>query len=134
MEFLNKMFFTSMFISSIVIVIGLMVLSNSVNVIGNLKLYQNLVLKILGLGSSSIIKLVIFETLILFFPIIFFSFIFATSCSYIFINNIFKLTWYFDLSVPVIISISFLLVLIATLLISNRKYLNFNTYLLLKNN
>ena len=133
-EFLNKMFFTSMFISSIVIVIGLIVLSNSVKVIGNLKLYQNLVLKILGLGTSSIIKSIIFETLTLFFPIIFFSLILATLSSYIFINNIFNLTWYFDLIVPIVISITFLFVLIVTLLISNRKYLNFNTYYLLKNN
>ena len=131
--FLNKIFIVSILISSVVILIGLIVVSNAVSVIGNLKMYQNLVLRILGFEKSNIIKLIIFESLILFIPIIFFSSIFAIIFSYIFITNFLGITWYFSLSVPLIISGLFLLVLVLTLLISNRNYLNFNAYTLLRN-
>ncbi len=131
--FLNKIFTVSILISSVVILIGLIVVSNAVSVIGNLKIYQNLVLRILGFEKSNIIKLIIFESLILFIPIIFFSLIFAIVFSYIFITNFLGINWYFTFSVPVIISGLFLLVLFSTLLISNRKYLNLNAYNLLRN-
>ena len=131
--FLNKIFIVSILISTVVILIGLIVISNAVSVIGNLKMYQNLVLRILGFEKSNIIKLIIFESLILFIPIILFSLIFAIIFSYIFITNFLGITWYFSLSVPLIISGLFLLVLVLTLLISNRKYLNFNAYTLLRN-
>ena len=50
--------------------IGFIVISNAVSVIGNLKVYQNLVLRILGFEKSNIMKLIIFESLILFLPVI----------------------------------------------------------------
>ena len=81
-DFLNRIFVVSILISSVVILIGLIVISSAVSVIGNLKVYQNLVLRILGFEKSNIIKLIIFESLILFIPIIFFSLIFAILFSY----------------------------------------------------
>ena len=132
-DFLNKIFTVSIMISSVVILIGLLVISNAVSVIGNLKIYQNLVLRILGFEKSNIIKILIFESFILFIPIILFSLIFAVISSYFFITNFLGITWYFSFLVPSIISGLFLLALLLTLFISNRKYLNFNAYTLLRN-
>ena len=70
--FLNSLFIVSILISAVVILIGLIVISNAISVIGNLKVYQNLVFRILGFEKINIFKLIIFETLILFVPIIFF--------------------------------------------------------------
>ena len=72
--FLNSLFTVSVLISGVVILIGLMVISNALNVIGNLKVYQNLVLRILGFGKFNTIKLIIFESLILFIPASYFFF------------------------------------------------------------
>ena len=132
-NFLNKLFVVSMLISSVVIFIGLIVISNAISVIGHLKVYQNLVLRILGYENSNIFKLIILESLILFIPIIISSIIFSLVLSYFFVTNIFNISWYFSLTVPLIISILFLLVLTITLLFSNWKYINFNTYSLLRN-
>ena len=132
-NFLNKLFVISILISSVVVLIGLIVISNAVSVIGNLKVYQNLVLRILGFEKSNIIKLIIFESLILCIPIIFFSLIFSITFSYFFIIKFFDISWYFSFSVPFIISSLFIFVLLFTLLVSNKKYINFNVYYLLRN-
>ena len=132
-EFLNSLFIVSILISGVVILIGLIVLSNAVSVVGNLKVFQNLIFRILGFEKSNIFKLIIFETLILFIPIIISSLIFSIIFSYFFVTNFFIIDWYFPISVTLIISTLFMLVFVMTLLISNRKYLNFNTYYLLRN-
>ncbi len=131
-NFFNKLFVISILVSSVVILIGLIVISNAVGVIGNLKVYQNLVLRILGFEKFNILKLIIFESLILFIPIVFSSLIFSITFSYFFVTNFFNISWYFSFNVPLIISSLFLFVLVLTLLISNRKYLNFSPYQLLK--
>ena len=123
----------SILISAVVILIGFIVISNAISVIGNLKIYQNLVFRILGFEKLNVLKLIIFETLILFIPIIISSLGFSIIFSYFFVTNFFSIDWYFPISVTLIISILFMLVFVMTLLISNRKYLNFNTYYLLRN-
>ena len=70
-KFLNKLFISSILISSVIILIGLIVISNAVSVIGKLKVYQNLVLRIIGYEKSNIYKMIIFESLILSIPILF---------------------------------------------------------------
>ena len=132
-DFFNKLLIASILISAVVILIGLTVISNAVSVIGNLKVYQNLVLRILGFEKLNIIKLIIFESLILFIPIIVSSLLFSISFSYFFVVNFFSISWYFSFIIPFIISLLFLLVLLTTLLVSNRKYINFNAYTLLRN-
>ena len=132
-NFVNKLFLVSILISCLVVLIGVVVICNAVSVIGNLKVYQNLVLRILGFEKSNIIKLIIFETLILFIPIIISSVIFSAVFSYFFITNFLSISWYFSFTIPFIISSLFLLVLVLTLLFSNRKYIKFNTYSLLRN-
>ena len=124
----------SILISAIVILVGLIVISNAIGVIGNLKVYQNLVFRILGFEKSNIFKLIIFESLVLFIPIILFSLIFSIVFSYFFVSNFFGIDWYFPISITLTIASLFMLVLFMTLLISNKKYLNFNTYYLLRNN
>ena len=133
-NFLNNLFMVSILISAIVILVGLIVISNAIGVIGNLKVYQNLVFRILGLEKSNIFKLIIFESLVLFIPIILFSLIFSIIFSYFFVTNFFGIDWYFPISITLTIASLFMLVLFMTLLISNKKYLNFNTYYLLRNN
>ena len=125
--------FISIFISSFVVVIGLVVVSNAMNVMGNLKVYQNLVFRILGFERSGIIKLILFESLIIVVPIIFFSLFFAVLLSYMLIVNFFNIEWYFSFKVSFLISGLSLIVLVSTLLISNQKYFNLNTYSLLRN-
>ena len=132
-NFLNNLFMVSILISTIVIIIGLIVISNSISVIGNLKVHQNLVFRILGFENSNIFKLIIFESLILFIPIIFSSLVFSIVFSYFFVINFFNTDWYFPFSNTLTIIGLFMIVFLMTLLISNRKYLNFNTYYLLRN-
>ena len=132
-NFLNRLFVVSILISGTVILVGLIVISNALSVIGNLKVYQNLVLRILGFGKLNTLKLIIFESIILFIPIIISSLIFSSIFSYFFVTNFFGIDWYFPLSVSFIITSLFLFVFFSTLLISNSKYLNFNTYSLLRN-
>ncbi len=132
-NFLNKLLIVSILISVLVILIGFIVISNAVSVIGNLKVYQNLVLTILGFEKSNVMKLLIFESFILFIPIIISSSLFSITFSYLFISMFFNIDWYFSIIIPFIISILFLLVLVLTLLVSNKKYMNFNAYSLLKN-
>ena len=132
-NFLNKLFIVSILISCVVILIGLIVISNAVSVIGNLKVYQNLVLRILGLEKSNIIRLIIFESLILFIPIMISSFAFSVVFAYFFITNFLGINWYFSFTIPLIISSLFLLVLVVTLLFSNIKYIKFSAYSLLRN-
>ncbi len=133
-NFLNNLFMVSILISAIVILVGLIVISNAIGVIGNLKVYQNLVFRILGFEKSNIFKLIIFESLILFIPIILFSLIFSIVFSYFFVTNFLGIDWYFPISITLTIASLFMLVFFVTLLISNKKYLNFNTYYLLRNN
>ena len=49
------------------------------------------------------------------------------------VKNFLNISWYFSPAVPLIISNLFLLVLVLTLFFSNRKYINFNAYSLLRN-
>ena len=100
-SFLNKLFFGSILVSSIVIIIGLFVISNAISVVGNLKIYQNLVLIILGFEKSNTIKLIIFESLIMFFPIILASLIFAIIFAYIFVTEIFNIDFFCFFSSPI---------------------------------
>ncbi len=132
-NFLDKMFFISIFMSGFVVAIGLVVVSNAMSVMGNLKVYQNLVFRILGYERIGIIKLLLFESLIIFVPIICFSLFFAFVLSYILVTDFFNIEWYFSFKIPFLISGLSLIVLVFTLLISNRKYFNLNIYSLLRN-
>ena len=132
-NFIDKMFIVSIFMSGFVVTIGLVVVSNAMSVMGNLKSYQYLVFKILGFERFGIIKLILFESLIIVVPIIFFSLFFAVLLSYMLTVNFFNIEWYFSFKISFLISGLSLIVLVLTLLISNQKYFNLNTYSLLRN-
>ncbi len=132
-NFLDKMFIISIFMSGFVVAIGLVVVSNAISVMGNLKVYQNLVFRILGYERIGIIKLLLFESLIIFVPIMFFSLFFAFILTYILITVFFNIEWYFSFKIPFLISGISLKVLVLTLLVSNRRYFNLNIYSLLRN-
>ena len=132
-NFLDKIFLISIFMSGFVVAIGLVVVSNAMSVMTDLKVYQNLVFRILGFERSGIIKLILFESLMIFVPIICFSLFFASLLSYILITYFFNIEWYFSFTISFLISGLSLTVLVLTLLISNQKYLKLNTYSLLRN-
>ena len=131
--FLSNLFIVSILISSLVILVGLIVISNAIGVIGKLKVYQNLVFRIIGLSKLNIFKLILFESLILFIPIIILSLIFSVMFSYFFVTNFFSIEWYFPFTVTLIVISLFMIVFLLTLFVSNKKYMNFNTYYLLRN-
>ncbi len=131
-NFVNSLFIVSILISTVVILIGLLVISNAISVIGFLKVHQNLVFRIIGFKKQNIIKLMLFETLIIFIPIILSSLIFSSIFSYFFVTNFFGIEWVFSISITFMISSLFLLVFFMTLFISNKKYLNINAYSLLR--
>jgi len=130
--FINSLFIVSILISALVILIGLLVISNAINVIGSLKVYQNLVFRIMGFEKRNIIKLILFESLIIFIPIILSSLIFSSIFSYFFVTSFFDIQWFFSIPITLLISSLFLSVFSMTLFISNKKYLNFNAYSLLR--
>ena len=131
--FLNKLFTASMLISTIIVIIGLFVISNAINVLGKLKIYQNLIFRILGLSKFEIIKLIIFESILIFIPIFFSSLIISNVISYIFIEEFFEINWTFSFYILFLVSGLFFLILLLTILITNKKYLDFNLYTILKN-
>ena len=131
-NFINSLFIVSILISALVILIGLLVISNAINVIGSLKVYQNLVFRIMGFEKRNIIKLILFESLIIFIPIILSSLIFSSIFSYFFVTSFFDIQWFFSIPITLLISSLFLSVFSMTLFISNKKYLNFNAYSLLR--
>lgn len=132
-NFLNKLFILGISISSIVIIIGLFVISNALNVVGQLKVYQNLVFRILGLNNLNLLTVLMIELIAIFVPIILFALMFSSVLSYIFVSFIFKITWYFSLKTFLLISIFFFIVLLLTFLIYNHKYSKFNIYHLIRN-
>ena len=88
-KFLNSLFTVSILISSVVILIGFIVISN-VECNTNLKANKNLVLRILGFEEIfNTIKLIIFESLILFIPILISSLIFSITFPYFFVVKLF---------------------------------------------
>ena len=96
------------------------------------KVYQNLVFRIMGFEKRNIIKLILFESLIIFIPIILSSLIFSSIFSYFFVTSFFDIQWFFSIPITLLISSLFLSVFSMTLFISNKKYLNFNAYSLLR--
>ncbi len=131
--FLNKLFTAGILISSIVIFIGLFVISNAINVVGKLKIYQNLVFRILGFEESKMLSIIIFESIIIILPIILSSLIFSNLLSFVFIKFFFDINWSFSLSIFLVILAFFLFALFLTYLVSNKRFLNIKAYQLIKN-
>ena len=131
--FLRKLFLAGISISSLIVFIGLLVISSAINVVGKLKIYQNLVFKILGLNKTKIFLVIIFESIVIFIPIVIFSLFFSTILSFLFSKYLFGINWYFSPLTFLAISGLFLIALVFTFIFSNNKYLKINTYGFIRN-
>ncbi len=130
---LNKVFIAVSIISAVTVIIGLVVISSAIIVQGKIKVFQNLVFKILGFSRREIIMSSIIEFIISFLSIIFFSTIFAVIASKFIIENIFQLNWLFELNVFLYITIGVGLTTLALIVITNFKYLSPKVYPLVRN-
>ena len=103
---LNKVFIAVIVISTVTIVIGLIVISSAIMVQGKVREYQNLVFKILGFSRKEIIFSSLIEFMIIFISVIMIAIFFAVIGSKFIIENIFELSWKFNLEVLIYLGLS----------------------------
>ena len=77
----------------IVILIGLLVISSATLVQGKNKIYQNLIMKILGLSKKIILQTSLLEFMILFISTIYLTLLISGTASYLVVKNIFNIDW-----------------------------------------
>ncbi len=130
---LNKVFIAVSIISAVTVVVGLVVISSAIIVQGKIKIFQNLVFKILGFSKREIIMSSIIEFMISFLSIIFFSTIFAVLASKFIIENIFQLKWLFELNIFLYVTTGVGIATLALIVITNFKYLSPKVYPLVRN-
>ncbi len=132
-DVLNKVFIAVSIISAVTVIIGLVVISSAIIVQGKIKIFQNLVFKILGFSKKEIIMSSIIEFIISFLSIIFFSTIFAVLASKFIIENIFQLKWLFEINIFFYVTIGVGVATLALIIITNFKYLSPKVYPLVRN-
>ena len=132
-DILNKVFMAVVIISTITVIIGLVVISSAIIVQGKIKIFQNLVFKILGFSKKEIIMSSIIEFIISFLSIIFFSTIFAVLASKFIIENIFQLKWLFELNIFLYVTTGVGIATLALIVITNFRYLSPKVYPLVRN-
>ena len=130
---LNKVFIAVSIISAVTVIIGLVVISSAIIVQGKIKIFQNLVFKILGFSKKEIIMSSIIEFIISFLSIIFFSTIFAVFASKFIIENIFQLKWLFEINIFFYVTIGVGVATLALIIITNFRYLSPKVYPLVRN-
>jgi putative ABC transport system permease protein len=130
---LNKVFIAVTVISAITIVIGLIVISSAIIVQGKIKEFQNLIFKILGFSKVEVILSSIIEFFIIFTSIILIALFFAVIGSQFIIENIFQITWKFDLTIFLQVTIGIGLATLILIMITNFKYLSPKVYPLIRN-
>jgi putative ABC transport system permease protein len=133
-QLLNQINIAVLALATIIIFIGLLVISSAILVQGRNKIYQNLVLKILGLRRSEIIKTSLLEFLIIFSNTIILTLLISGTTSYLIVKYIFNIDWY--LNITSIIFIYFITGLFAMLLIilDTFKNLSPRVYPVIRNN
>ena len=132
-DVLNKVFIAVSIISAVTVIIGLVVISSAIIVQGKIKIFQNLVFKILGFSKKEIIMSSIIEFIISFLSIIFFSTIFAVLASKFIIENIFQLKWLFEIKIFFYVTIGVGVATLALIIITNFRYLSPKVYPLVRN-
>jgi len=132
-DLLNKVFIAVTIISAITIVVGLIVISSAIMVQGKIKEFQNLIFKILGFSKKEIILSSIIEFIIIFFSIIIISLFFASIASHFIIENIFQISWKFDLTIFLKVTIGIGLTTLILIMLTNIKYLSPKIYPLIRN-
>jgi len=132
-DLLNKVFIAVNIISAITIVIGLIVISSAIIVQGKIKEYQNLIFKILGFSKAEVMLSSIIEFCIIFTSIILIALFFAVIGSQFIIENIFQITWKFDLAIFLQVTIVIGIATLILIMITNFKYLSPKVYPLIRN-
>ena len=120
-------------ISAVTVIIGLVVISSAIIVQGKIKIFQNLVFKILGFSKKEIIMSSIIEFVISFLSIILFSTLFSIIASKFIIENIFQLNWLFEFNIFFFVIAGVGLATLALIIITNLKYLSPKIYPLVRN-
>jgi putative ABC transport system permease protein len=129
---LNKVFIAVTVISAITIVIGLIVISSAIIVQGKIKEFQNLIFKILGFSKVEVVLSSIIEFFIIFSSIILIALFFAVIGSQFIIENIFQITWKFDLVIFLQVTVGIGLATLILIMITNFKYLSPKIYPLIR--
>jgi len=133
LDLLNKVFIAVTIISAITIVIGLIVISSAIIVQGKVKELQNLIFKILGFSKKEIILSSLIEFMVIFTSIIMIALFFACIGSHFIIENIFQISWKFDLNIFLKVTVGIGLVTLILIMLTNLKYLNPKVYPLIRN-
>ena len=132
-DVLNKVFIAVSIISAITVIVGLVVISSAIIVQGKIKIFQNLVFKILGFTKKEIIFSSIMEFIKNFISIILFSTLFAVVASKYVMENIFQLKWKFDLLLFMNFSAAIGFLTLLLIIFTNFKYLSPKVYPLVRN-
>jgi len=130
---LNKVFMAVTIISAVTIVIGLIVISSAIMVQGKVKEFQNLIFKILGFSKKEVVLSSLIEFIIIFSSIITIALFFASLGSYFIIENIFQITWQFDISIFLKVTVGIGLTTLVLIMLTNLKYLSPKVYPLIRN-
>ena len=121
-------------LAAIIIFIGLLVISSAILVQGKNKIYQNLVFKILGLNKNQIIKTSLLEFIILFFNTIILTLLISFTASYLVVNYIFNIQWYFDLLNIFLVYLLTGIFTISLIILDTYKNLSPKVYPIIRNN
>jgi putative ABC transport system permease protein len=132
-DLLNKVFIAVTVISAITIVIGLIVISSAIMVQGKVKEFQNLVFKILGFTRKEVVLSSIIEFIIIFSSTILIALFFAIIGSNFIIENIFQISWKFDLTIFLKVTGGIGLATLTLIIFTNLKYLSPKVYPLIRN-
>ena len=130
---LNKILIAVTSISLVIVAIGLIVIISAILVQTNLRTYQNLIYKILGINLSTLVKAACLEVLFIYLSIIFFAIIIAALGSYYIVENIFRLEWIFDLNLTLTFTMVTGIITFILILITNKNTFNPPVYPLIRN-
>ena len=130
---LNKILIAVTSISLVIVAIGLIVIISAILVQTNLRTYQNLIYKILGINFSTLVKAACLEFLFIYLSIIFFAITIAALGSYYIVENIFRLEWIFDLNLTLTFTMATGIITFILILITNKNTFNPPVYPLIRN-
>ena len=130
---LNKILIAVTSISLVIVAIGLIVIISAILVQTNLRTYQNLIYKILGINFSTLVKAACLEFLFIYLSIIFFAITIAALGSYYIVENIFRLEWIFDLNLTLTFTMVTGIITFILILITNKNTFNSPVYPLIRN-
>ena len=130
---LNKILIAVTSISLVIVAIGLIVIISAILVQTNLRTYQNLIYKILGINFSTLVKAACLEFLFIYLSIIFFAITIAALGSYYIVENIFRLEWIFDLNLTLTFTMVTGIITFILILITNKNTFNPPVYPLIRN-